>query len=102
MSDASHVQMQRRIAHCRGSGFYAARAVWIARQAQPCHCDMQNFSWKVFGRQMEEEEEEGQDDEDEDEDEEEADDEDDDSGDGNDAIALPADGDGIYPNLCAL
>jgi hypothetical protein len=50
----------------------------------------------------EEEEEEQDDDDDEDEDEEDADDEDDDSGDGNDAIALPSDGDGMYPNLRAL
>ncbi len=35
---------------------------------------------------------------DEDEDEEEADDEDNDSWNGNDAIALPSDGDGMYPN----
>jgi hypothetical protein len=48
------------------------------------------------------EDEEDEDEEDEDEDEEEADDEDYDSGDDNDANALPSDGDGMYPNFCAL
>jgi hypothetical protein len=47
----------------------------------------------------EDEEEEELDDDDEDEDEEEADDMDDDSGDCNNAIVLPSDGDGMYPNL---
>ncbi len=46
--------------------------------------------------------EQDDDDDDEGEDEEEADDEDDDSGDGNNAVALPSDGDGMFPNLCAL
>ncbi len=44
------------------------------------------------------EEEEEQDEDDEDADDEEVDDEDDDSGDSNDAIALPSDDDGMYPN----
>ena len=41
---------------------------------------------------------EDEDEEEQDEDDEDDDDEVDDSGDGNDAIALPSDGDGMYPN----
>jgi hypothetical protein len=49
-----------------------------------------------------EDEEDEEDLEDREEDLEDENDKDDDSGDYNDAIALPSEGDGMYPNVCAL